>query len=122
MGLDFDTDLVEKLTKFTGCNYYSVDSKKEFKKIMSNDFNYTVSPMVLDSEIRIESECFQIESVYGTPHSSETNKDFIRLGSMCASDIDVEYNGTKGGLILIKLKENKDVKDKRLKIVLDIKQ
>jgi len=45
-------------------------------------------------------------------------KNYIKLGTQCASDIDEEFNGTKGGVILIKLKENKEIKNKSLKIIL----
>jgi Ca-activated chloride channel homolog len=121
IGLDFDTDLVEKMTKFIGCNYYSVNSKKEFKKILNEDFNYTVSPIVVDSDITIESKRFEIEKAYGTPFSNEVKEKYIKLGTQCASDLDLDFNGTKGGLILIKLKENKEEKDMGLKVVLNYK-
>jgi Ca-activated chloride channel homolog len=121
IGLDFDTDLVEKMTKFIGCNYYSVNSKKEFKKILNIDFNYTVSPIVVDSEITIESKRYEIESAFGTPFSDEVKKKYIKLGTQCASDLDLDFNGTKGGLILIKLNEDKNETEKGMKIILNYK-
>jgi len=84
IGLDFDTKLVEKLTKFKGCNYFAANTKKEFKKIMNIDFNYIVSPIVMDSDLIIESDCFEIDVAYGTPFKDETTKKLYQIrNTMC---------------------------------------
>jgi Ca-activated chloride channel homolog len=105
VGLDFDTKLVEQLTKIPGSNYFSVHSQKDFQKILNNDFNYIVTNTVLESYLLIESEEYEIDKAYGTPFTEETTNNTIKLGSQTASDLNEA--GTKGGMILIKLKERK---------------
>jgi Ca-activated chloride channel homolog len=105
IGLDFDTKLVEQLTKIPGSNYFSVHSQKDFQKILNNDFNYIVTNTVLESYLLIESEEYEIDKAYGTPFSEDTTNNTIKLGSQTASDLNEA--GTKGGMILIKLKERK---------------
>ena len=103
IGLDFNTDVVDEITKAKGSNYLSVHSKKDFENFLKVDFNYLVSPCVTSSHILLKSNSFEIEDAYGTPFSSETTKNFIQLGSSCASNTSGDQ--TKGGLILIKIKK-----------------
>eukprot|EP01080_Neovahlkampfia_damariscottae_P006847 gene6847-11008_t len=105
IGLDFNTSLVESLTKVTGANYFSVHSKKEFQKILNEEFNYIVTNIALDCYLLIESEEYEIEEAFGTPFKDETTINTIKIGSQTASDVNKD--GTKGGMILIKLRERK---------------
>ena len=47
MGVDFDTKLVETITKVRGANYFSVHSSKEFKERLQENFEFIVSPLVM---------------------------------------------------------------------------
>eukprot|EP01080_Neovahlkampfia_damariscottae_P011420 gene11420-4587_t len=106
IGLDFNTDVVDEITKVKCANYFSVHSKKEFEKVLKIDFNYIVSPCVISSHLLLESNSFSIIDAFGTPFPKETTKKFIELGSSCASD--TIGNETKGGLILIKIEKEKE--------------
>ena len=55
IGVDFNTELVESITKIKGANYYSVHSAREFKKRMDDEFDYMVTPLVFD--LRLTSGC-----------------------------------------------------------------
>jgi Ca-activated chloride channel homolog len=103
IGLDFDANLVDELTKADGANYFSVHSKDDFMKVLKDDFNYIVTTIALNSYLLVESEHFEIDEAYGTPFKKETTSTTIKLGSSTASDVNEK--GTKGGMILIKLKE-----------------
>ena len=50
VGVDFNTAVIETLSDVKGANYYSVHNSEEFKKIMSEDFEYMVTPLVFDLE------------------------------------------------------------------------
>ena len=43
MGLDFNTELVEAISKVRGANYFSVHSPGEFKKRLVEQFDYAVT-------------------------------------------------------------------------------
>eukprot|EP01080_Neovahlkampfia_damariscottae_P004925 gene4925-8513_t len=105
VGLDFNTKLVEELTKVVGSNYFSVHSKKDFQRILNEEFNYIVTNIALDSFLLVESEEYEIEEVFGTPFKDQTTINSIKVGSQTASDVN--DLGTKGGMILIKLSERK---------------
>jgi Ca-activated chloride channel homolog len=103
IGLDFDASLVDDLSKVDGANYFSVHSKDDFMKVLKDDFNYIVTTIALNSYLLVESEHYEIEEAFGTPFKNETTSNTIKLGSNTASDVNEK--GTKGGMILIKLKE-----------------
>jgi Ca-activated chloride channel homolog len=97
-----------------------VHSKEQFQKILVEDFNYIVSPIVFNSHILLESEYFVIDKVFGTPFPEETTSESFKIGCQCASDESSE-KGTKGGMILIKLKErltSKEDPSKKIKLTL----
>jgi hypothetical protein len=43
VGLDFNTELVEAISKVRGANYYSVHSPGEFKRRLVDDFDFAVT-------------------------------------------------------------------------------
>jgi len=101
IGLDFDTDLVDSITKVRGSNYYSVHSAVQFKRLLNEDFNYTVTPIAFDAVLFMESEAYQIDKIYGTPYDNESNA-VMKVDTVTASPKD--ERGSKGGLVLLKLK------------------
>ena len=42
VGLDFNSELVESISKVRGANYYSVHSPGEFKRRLVDDFDFAV--------------------------------------------------------------------------------
>lgn len=42
LGIDFGSDLVSRLTKIRGANYFTVDAEESFQKLLLEDFNYMV--------------------------------------------------------------------------------
>ena len=119
IGLDFNTDVVDEITKAKGCNYLSLHSKKEFQNFLKTEFNNIVTPLVTSSSLLLKSNSFEIDNVFGTPYPSETTKEFIQLGSSCASD--TKGDQTKGGLILIKLKKLNELNDE-ISLILNYKK
>jgi len=43
VGLDFNTELVEAITKVKGANYFSVHSPGEFRRRLVDEFDYAVT-------------------------------------------------------------------------------
>ena len=59
VGVDFNTEVIECLSDVKGANYYSVHSSEEFKKIMGEEFDYMVTPLVFDLELKLDSNEYE---------------------------------------------------------------
>lgn len=106
IGVDFNTDLIDYITKTRGANYYSVNSSKEFKTRMDDEFEYMVTPLVFNLQLKLESKGFQIEKVYGSPEANEATGELMKVNTL----FPAKSSGgeTKGGIVLLKLKKISD--------------
>ena len=59
VGVDFNTDVIETLSNVKGANYYSVSSSEQFKKILGEDFEYMVTPLVFDLNLNFKSDSYE---------------------------------------------------------------
>jgi len=114
IGVDFNTDLVESLTKIKGANYYSVHNSGEFKDRMDEGFEYMVSPLVFDLQLTFESDGWEIEKVYGSPEADESTGRLMKVNTLFPSRKQEE--GVKGGVILLRLKRIGDNDNIRLEV------
>lgn len=103
VGVDFNTDLVEHVSKIRGGNYFSVHSAVEFKKRLVDEFDFMVTPLVFDLELHVESEDYTIEGVYGSPEASLATGEIMKINTLFPSATDEEQ--VKGGVVLLKLKK-----------------
>jgi Ca-activated chloride channel family protein len=102
IGVDFNTELIEYITKIRGANYYSVHSSEQFQERMDDEFEYMVTPLVFDLELTLEADGWEIEKVYGSPEASEATGELMRVNTLFPSKR--EEGETRGGLILLKLR------------------
>ena len=102
VGVDFNTEVIETLSDVKGSNYYSVHSSEEFKKIMSEDFEYMVTPLVFDLELKFDSTEYVIKNVYGTDTKQKTTGTLMRVNTLFPSSRN-ENGEAKGGIILLKV-------------------
>ncbi len=113
IGVDFNNDLVEYVSKTKGANYFSVHSSKEFAKLLDKEFNYMVTPLVYDLELKLSDSSYTIEAVYGSPQANISTGDIMRVNTLFPSHNDGK--ATKGGVILVKLKKDVEMaRDKKL--------
>ncbi|MCK5683624.1 VWA domain-containing protein [bacterium] len=105
IGIDFNTELVEHITKTRGANYFSVHSNKQFKERMDECFDYMVTPLFFNLNIQFQSESFEIESVYGSPEADQTSGILMKVNTLFPSKITNDK--VKGGIIVLKLKKKK---------------
>lgn len=101
VGVDFNTELVEEISKVRGANYYSVHSAKEFEERMDEEFDFMVTPLVFDLLLRLEAPGYRIDKVYGSPEADEATGEIMRVNTLFPSR--AEEGEVKGGIILIKL-------------------
>ena len=114
IGIDFNTELIEFVTKVKGANYYSVHSAKQFKTRLDDEFDYLVTPLVFDLVMRLDANGYAIEKVYGSPETNKSTGEILRVNTLFPSTR--EEGQTKGGIILLKLKKTSDDASLRLSV------
>ncbi|MBN2459890.1 VWA domain-containing protein [Candidatus Woesearchaeota archaeon] len=103
IGVDFNTELVEAITKIRGANYYSVHSSSQFKERMDEEFEYMVTPLVFNLVLKLDARGYEIEKVIGSPEADEATGEIMKVNTLFPSK--KEEGETKGGLVLLKLKK-----------------
>jgi Ca-activated chloride channel family protein len=114
IGVDFNTELIEYITKIRGANYYSVHSAKQFKERMDDEFEYMVTPLVFNLLLKLETEGYEIEKVYGSPEADEATGEIMKVNTLFPSKKDEA--GTKGGIVILKLKKTSQDNSLNLKV------
>lgn len=114
IGVDFNTELIEKITDVKGANYYAVNSEDEFNLKMDEEFEYMVTPLVFDLQLNLESEGYIIEKVYGS--DTENYGELMNVNTLFPSKS--EGGETKGGIVLLKLKKEAD-SEEPLKLIVN---
>jgi len=106
IGVDFNTELIEQITKIRGANYYSVNSPSEFKKRMDEGFDFMVTPLVFNLKLTVVAPGFKIQEVYGSPEANEATGEIMKVNTLFPS----ERTGgeTRGGLVLLHMKRISD--------------
>ncbi len=106
IGVDFNTELIEQITKVSGANYYSVHSSSSFEKRMVDEFDFMVTPLVFDLVLSLDADGYTIDKVYGSPESNESTGEIMRVNTLFPSK--VEGGETKGGIVILKLEKISD--------------
>lgn len=102
IGVDFNSQLIELVTKTKGANYYTVHSPREFRDRMNDEFDFMVTPLIFDLRLDFESRGWRIEKVYGSPEADEATGSLMRINTLFPSQ--AEGGETRGGLVLLKLR------------------
>ncbi|MEZ4615505.1 MAG: hypothetical protein R2867_08320 [Caldilineaceae bacterium] len=63
IGVDFNSELVEGLTKVRGANYYAAHSPVDFMQRMDDEFDFMVTPVLFDLTLTFNSPDYVIEQV-----------------------------------------------------------
>ncbi|MDQ1261590.1 MAG: Ca-activated chloride channel, partial [Euryarchaeota archaeon] len=103
IGVDFNTELIDSITKIKGSNYYSVHSAGEFQTRMNEEFDFMVTPLVFDLRLKLDAPGYEIEKVYGSPEADLATGELMKVNTLFPSK--AEEGQVKGGVILVKLKK-----------------
>lgn len=114
IGVDFNTELIEAITKVRGANYYSVHSARQFKERMDDEFEYMVTPLIFNLVLNLDAKGYEIVKVYGSPEADEATGTIMKVNTLFPSK--KEGVETRGGLILLKLRKLSNNSDMKLKI------
>lgn len=106
IGVDFNTELIETLTKIKGANYYSVHSGYDFRERLDEEFEFMVTPLVFDLALTLEADGFEISKVYGSPEADEATGEIMRVNTLFPSRS--KEGETRGGIVILKLQKTSD--------------
>ena len=109
LGIDLQTSLIQEITNHRGANYFTVNDENNFSKLLDEDFNLIVTPLVFNLQLSLQSHQFDIEHVFGSPEYSESTKHFMKINTLFPSRTRDDGSSTRGGVILLKLKNKQDV-------------
>ncbi len=114
IGVDFNTQLIESISKIKGSNYYSVHCASEFQTRMNDEFDFMVTPLVFDLRLKLDAPGYEIEKVYGSPEADQATGELMKVNTLFPSK--AEEGQVKGGVILVKLKKLSNQGNMRLKV------
>lgn len=103
IGVDFNADLISRITEVQGANYYNVYTEAEFDRRMDDEFEYMVSPLVFDLSLELHTEGWEIEKVYGAPSADEDTGEVMHVDTLFPSPS--EDGDAKGGVVLTRLSD-----------------
>ncbi|MCX6803257.1 MAG: hypothetical protein NTY48_01660 [Candidatus Diapherotrites archaeon] len=73
-----------------------------------------VTPLVFNLNLKLDTNGFEIEKVYGSPEANEATGQIMKINTLFPSATTEE--GTKGGLVLLKLKKTSQDAAMKLKV------
>ncbi len=114
VGIDFNSDLVERVSKTKGANYYAVHSVEDFQKRLDEEFDFMVTPLVFDLKLTLDARDYEIEAIYGSPEADKATKTLMYVNTLFPSS--TKEGKTKGGIILVKLRKKGDRKELTLTV------
>merc|ERR1712232_1486100 len=102
VGLDFNADVVEVMSKAKGAWYGSVKTSEAFIKRLDEEFDYMVTPLVFNLRLHLSSDAYTIDRVFGSPESELGTGQLMRINTLFPSAKD-DQGQTKGGVVLLRL-------------------
>jgi Ca-activated chloride channel family protein len=111
VGVDFNTTLIETITKTKGANYYSVRSPREFRQRVEEEFDFMVTPLVFNLRLNFESQGWKIEKVFGSPEADQATGQLMKINTLFPSRS--EGGETKGGIVILKLRKSFTLADNK---------
>jgi len=128
VGLDFDAELVQKITtNIRGANYDSVKDAKSFKKALDRDFAYSITTIAHSLKVSLLGDNYKIEAIYGAPNANavtpnqivpETlSREVMSIGTLFPGSAN-SADEIRGCIMLMKIKhqEGKDASPIMLRV------
>jgi hypothetical protein len=67
IGMGFNSQLAEEVSKHPGANYFCITRDDELKKVVVDDFDWNFFPVAFEVELAQQSDALDLIEVYGTP-------------------------------------------------------
>ena len=101
IGVDFNADLIRRISQTEGANYFAVHSSADFKRQLDEGFDYMVTPLVFDLSLKLDAAGYDIRAVYGSPEADLATGEIMKINTLFPS---LRVDGqTRGGLVLLHL-------------------
>lgn len=104
VGVDFNSNVVKNISDVRGANYYTISTEEEFKKILADEFEFMVTPLVYDLDLSLSSNDYEIKAVYGTDSIDSEKVNIMHVNTLFPSNSN-SSGEVKGGLIILQLKK-----------------
>ncbi len=76
VGLDFGHDLIYRISKLRGGNYFYLETPEKIAKVFDGEFDYLVTPLVYDLKVKIATPPgLRLKAVYGLPTWTPGSRD-----------------------------------------------
>ena len=112
IGLDFNSQLINEITKVKGANYYSVHSPRQFRQRIADEFEFMVTPLIFNVQLNFESNGWRIQQVFGSPEADTATGHLMQINTLFPSKSEGGEN--KGGLVLLKLQKTSSEPDEKV--------
>jgi len=118
VGLDLSSDVIERVSKTSGCNYANVRTTETFRELVREEFNYMVTPIGFNIRVKIENmDCWSFDEGFGTFEVKKIDdKKCVRFATLFPSRQNKEGE-SRSGIIVLKLKNAKADQPIKLKYV-----
>jgi len=103
LGVDFNSQVVERIGKIKGCSYLSVKNSRDFKKMMDEEFQFFVTLAAQDVKVTVDTDGWQVEEVFGSPGNEHPKEGVLCAASSVFPTPKPNPIETKGGVILVKV-------------------
>jgi len=70
IGMGFNSELAEVVSKHRGSNYFCITRDEELKKVIVDHFAWNFFPAAFDVEVAHQSDAFELVAVYGTSYDT----------------------------------------------------
>jgi Ca-activated chloride channel family protein len=101
IGVDFNSGLIDQITRVKGANYYSVHSYWQFRQRIDEEFDYMVTPLVFDLRLYFEADGWKIEKVFGSPEADAATGNLMYINTLFPAQTRDGEN--RGGIVVLKL-------------------
>jgi Ca-activated chloride channel family protein len=112
VGVDFNSELIDLISKVKGANYYSIHSPREFRERVGDEFDYMVTPLVFNVVLNFESRGWRIDKVFGSPEADEATGRLMKINTLFPSKSEGGEN--KGGIVILKLRKISSADDGKI--------
>ncbi len=110
VGVDFNTKLIEEISDVEGTNYYSVHNSEEFNKVLVNEFDYMITPLIFNLNFNFISEGYEIVNIYGSDSANKETGNIMHINTLFPSASN--SNGeVKGGIVVLKVRHKENCKN-----------
>ncbi|CAF1226444.1 unnamed protein product [Rotaria sordida] len=87
--IDLQISLIQDIANTRGANYFTVNNEKFFK-LLDDNFDLIVAPLIFNFQLHLQSNQFQIEDVFGSPKYADSTIELLKINILVPARIQNE--------------------------------